>query len=134
MRPWRVLVLLNNDRQVHSLMDRTIDVIGACGAKWSDLRATAIDLHVVDARGAWLTGGFGDAILPGAIGQDVQSRDIIYKRELRTFGYGDRRLEKTASTHVHGWHAVGVGRTCSQRFLRDGADENGADDHACNQA
>ena len=65
------LLLLNNDRQVHSLMDLTIDVIGACSAKWSDLRAAAIDLHVVDARGTWLAGGFGDAILPGTVRQDV---------------------------------------------------------------
>src|SRR5438045_1264416 len=54
------LVLLNNDRQVHPLMDLTIDVVGPCYVKWSNLNATAINLHVVDLGCARFVRRFGD--------------------------------------------------------------------------
>src|SRR5712691_2931917 len=116
------MTLLDNDRQVHSLVDLTKDVIAPSGSKRSDLNAATIDLHVVDSRCAWLVSGFGDAILPGAIGQDVQSRHVIHQHELRTFGNGNRGLEKIASAHMHGGHAVGKSRARGYRFLRDGPD------------
>src|SRR5256885_858861 len=72
--------------------------------------------------------------LPGTIGKDVQRRFVIHQQELRAFGNGYRRLEKTTSTHMYGWHAIGIGRPCGQRFLRDGPNEDRPDDHSYNQA
>src|SRR2546429_8443313 len=104
------MTLLDNDCQVHPLVNLAKDVIGSRGSKRSDLIAATIDFHVVDSRCAWLVSGFGDAVLPGAIGQDVQSRHVIHQHELRTFGNGNRRLEKTASAHMYSRHAVGISR------------------------
>ena len=47
------MTLLDNDRQVHPLMNHTIDVIGSRCGKWSDLNAIAIDLYIIDERLAW---------------------------------------------------------------------------------
>ena len=63
------MTLLDNDRQVHSLVDLTKDVIAPRGSKRSDLNAATIDLYVVDSRCAWLVSGFGDAVLPGTTGK-----------------------------------------------------------------
>src|SRR5216684_9065921 len=119
------MTLLDNDRQIHPLVNLAKDVIGSRGSKRSDLNAATIDLYVVNSRCSWLISGFGDAILPGAIGQDVQRRDVIHQHELRAFGNGNRRLEKIASAHMHGGHAVGISRARGYRFLRDGPDEDG---------
>lgn len=52
---WHAPTLLDNDRQVHPLMDRTIEVIGTRGGKWSDLRAVPLTctLLTVGAPGSF---------------------------------------------------------------------------------
>src|SRR5579859_8263298 len=98
---FRALALLDNDRQIHALVNRTIDVIGPCSGERSDLKGTAADLHVVDGGRARLSSVFWLTILPGAIGEDVEKRAIFHQHELRAFGNGDRRLEKAASAQMH---------------------------------
>ncbi len=41
--------LLDNDGQVHPLVDRAVDVVGPRCGKWSNLNAVPIDLYVVDS-------------------------------------------------------------------------------------
>src|SRR6266516_2510226 len=124
-----VLPLLHNDRQVHPLMDRTIDVIGSRCAKWSNLNTLAIDLYIIDGRCAWLFRWFGHSSLPTAVCKNVEYRHIIYQQELRALGKSDRRLTKLPSTHMYGRHPVCISRTCRCAWLRDGGDENGANNH-----
>ncbi len=62
--PWRATPLLDDHRQVHSLVDDTIDVVGSRCGKWPYLNALAIDLHVADGRCARLVRWSGHAILP----------------------------------------------------------------------
>ncbi len=61
IRPWRAMVLLDNDRQVHPLVHNTVDVVGPRCVKWSYLSAIAIDLQVADSRCAWLVRWFSYA-------------------------------------------------------------------------
>jgi hypothetical protein len=72
-------------------MDGTIDVVSSRCGEWSDLNAVAIDLHIVDGRSPRLFRRFRLAVLPGAIGKDVEKGAIIYQQKFRAFGYGDRR-------------------------------------------
>ena len=53
-------------------MDDTIDVVSPRCGEWSDLYTRAIDLHVVNGRSPWLFRRFRLAVLPGAIGKDVE--------------------------------------------------------------
>ena len=64
--------LLDDDCQVHPLVNRTVDVVGPCRTKWPNLNAVAIDLHVIDSGCARLARWFGGAILPGAIRKDME--------------------------------------------------------------
>src|SRR5260370_11532176 len=73
IRPWRAMVLLDNDRQVHPLVHNTVDVVGPRCVKRSYLSAIAIDLQVADSRCAWLVRWFGYAILPRAIRKNVEN-------------------------------------------------------------
>src|SRR5581483_4222434 len=83
------MALLNDDRQVHPLMDDTVDVVRSRCGKWSDLYAIAVNLHIVDSGRTWLVRGFGRAILPRAIRKNVQHCYIVYEQEFRAFGNGD---------------------------------------------
>jgi hypothetical protein len=66
------ILLLDNDGQVHSLMNGTIDVVSPRCGEWSDLSTRAIDLQVVNGRSPWLLRRVWLAVLPGAIGKDVE--------------------------------------------------------------
>src|SRR5260370_26343896 len=72
MRPWRAMVLLDNDRQVHPLVHNTVDVVGPRCVKWSYLGVIAIALQVADFRCAWLVRWLGSAILPLPIRKHVE--------------------------------------------------------------
>lgn len=58
-------------------MDDTIDVVSPRCGEWSDLYTRAIDLHVVNGRSPWLFRRFRLAVLPGAIGKDVEKLEIL---------------------------------------------------------
>ncbi len=46
--------LLNTNRQVHPLVDRTIEVVDSCCRKWANLRTSVIDLHIAHVRSSRL--------------------------------------------------------------------------------
>src|SRR6266571_7587851 len=107
---WHVPILLDNDCQVHSLMNDAIQVIRTRGGKWTDLCVRAVDLHVVDGRRAWLVRRCGCAMLPGAVGENMGHGHVIHQEQLGAFGNGDRRLCEVNSTHMHRWDTVCIGR------------------------
>src|SRR5438105_438040 len=104
-------------------MHRTIDVVGSRCGKGSKLDTVPTHLHVIDNRRTWLSLRLGLTILPAPIGKNVQSGAVVDEQELRAFGNGHRRLVEIARVHMHGGHAVSVGRPCRRRWLRDSTDE-----------
>ena len=115
--------LLDNDGQVHSLVNFAIDMIGAGGGEWSDNDGSAANLNMVDNRRSRLAHLDGPAILPGAVGDEVDSRDIIDQDQLRAFGNGHGALEKGARAHMHRRHAIEVGGAARHGRLNKAAQQ-----------
>src|SRR6266567_8670394 len=93
--------LLDNDREIHPLVDKTIEVIGTRSGKWPDLDACAIDLHVVDGGRARLVCRCGCAMLPGAIRENMGHSHVIHQQQPGAFDNSDRRLREIGCTHMH---------------------------------
>src|SRR6266852_9814924 len=63
--------LLDNDRQVHVLMDCTIQVKGACCIEWTNRGAVVPVVLLVDSWGTGFYCWFGGTIDPRTIDDDV---------------------------------------------------------------
>ena len=63
---------VNNDREIHALMNRAIEVIDPCCCEWPDLHGIAINLHIIDGGCSWLCGWLRGSIgIPRPIAQNM---------------------------------------------------------------
>src|SRR5690242_6028640 len=70
--------LLHNNGQVHARMNGTVEFEGASCGKWADgARTIAVDLYISDFGCARFSGGFGCAVDPCPVGDDMRHRQIV---------------------------------------------------------
>src|SRR6266702_7454787 len=93
----------NDQRQIHHLVNGTVEVIGASSAKWPNLRTIIAVKDLIHARCPRLYRWPCHTIHPTAI-FDLMWRDgIVHKSEHLPFMKGDRILDETQSPHMHRW-------------------------------
>jgi hypothetical protein len=98
-------LLLYSHRQIHTRVDSAVELESAASRKGAK-RATIVTIKgLVIAGRAALFGGFGRAVIPGAIGDNMGNRDIINQRDRLALADGDGGLDKVRAAHMDGWAA-----------------------------
>jgi hypothetical protein len=93
--------LLHDHGDLHVLVDRAIQVVGARSTPGANLMdSISGELQTVDLLGARFLFGFGSAIHPLAQANEVDVRRVIDQLETIPFLDGDAALEERLNAHV----------------------------------